>query len=753
MSDFLTEEQRELVEQAVKGRNVCCNACPGGGKTTTLEQVVGALVGAGSSPQILTFSSDTKSDWRRRVQGVACPRPHSFHSMAKQLFDLPGRVHDQQLLEAKEAGTAACLPPSMRGVTTLLIDEAQDMSPLYFWVVETLASLLPSMPQLVLVGDEHQLIHTYSLSDLKRSTSCYLKDPARWCGNACAADREWVECPMTISMRLRPRVAAFLNSEFRTRIRSGRIDEEGTVEYHVLNLFSPDAPARRCKELIDRYGREHVMLVTYSSLDEKAGGVMKDTANHLSAVYGIPLRSGHELGDNTVSQHTHMSCKGLEAMCVIVFGADDGGAQVTRFQQYVSLTRASHHLVLFHHYYNLRMDGTDAPLEYPDVRVQYHRSWVPRPRQRTSYSIPVTDLVNMGSHNGLLDTLVTRCLTAVRGKEGEELVQDPPTFRSDDHTFSPDIAPILGTAIPFAQELRQRQVPKLYARIFEPLIVGGRHGHFMDACLSHMHGMTVSEASDFQSKVELAVRRAKKGIAQARSTLREWGLPLWPRDSDFLQFLKKRVVSHATSRLITDSDYNLRFPRQHLEELKSALPADPSEWTPSHTVRAAVASLAFSGTHYRLCQIDNYEWVDSHVFRTAASRMEEAMGGERVEAEVGVDARFESACVTHLPRDVAGVQGVMDFVSSTCLYECKHKAMLEQSDRRQAVLYSLLHYLAKGRILPIQLVNTRTGAAETYTLSDAVLSEECMSDGGAACAVARVVQEQLCVAVCPVVVP
>ena len=50
-------------------------------------------------------------------------------------------------------------------------------------------------------------------------------------------------------------------------------------------------------------------------------------------------------------------------------------------------------------------------------------------------------------------------------------------------------------------------------------------------------------------------------------------------------------------------------------------------------------------------------------------------------------------------------------------------------------------------------MNTRTGAAETYTLSDAVLSEECMSDGGAACAVARVVQEQLCVAVCPVVVP
>ena len=76
-----------------------------------------ALRSSPSPPTPRATGGDACKAWRARG-------PHSFHSMAKQLFDLPGRVHDQQLLEAKEAGTAAVFaalharrdhPPHRRG--------------------------------------------------------------------------------------------------------------------------------------------------------------------------------------------------------------------------------------------------------------------------------------------------------------------------------------------------------------------------------------------------------------------------------------------------------------------------------------------------------------------------------------------------------------------------------------------------------------------------------------------------------------
>uniref|UniRef100_A0A6C0D1B2 UvrD-like helicase C-terminal domain-containing protein n=1 Tax=viral metagenome TaxID=1070528 RepID=A0A6C0D1B2_9ZZZZ len=377
MSLKYSEEQHAVVVELEKGNNVCVQAVAGSGKTTTCLHIAESF--PGRNILLLTYNAKLKMETRRKVDslGITNMEVHSFHAFCVKYFDKDGFRDHEMLKYLKKRPYPSLLRPFQYDI--ILLDECQDMTPLYFELVLRIIyyhSL--EIPLLVTMGDTQQSIFQFNRADSRFLTLSLDIFPN---STSFGSLRLWSYLTLRTTYRLTNPMIDFLtkccsgapemegvkraiNSNINSNIKQKQ--RESKVQYVVCNSFSK-IPFEKINKLLKtgKYTYDDIFILA-PSLKSVMTPVRK-LANLLTE-NGIPVfvpTSEEESLDEDVLRgkvvcSTFHQIKGLERKVVIVFQFDESYFQYfakdisfTDHHRlpntlYVALTRAKEELILIH---------------------------------------------------------------------------------------------------------------------------------------------------------------------------------------------------------------------------------------------------------------------------------------------------------------------------------------------------------------------------------------------------------------------
>lgn len=320
----LSTEQTRIVSAVHKGNNVIVDAVAGAGKTTTILEMVKAC--PDRTFLVVTYSARLKTEARERVVQKALKNVevHSYHSMVHQIA--PPCRNDAQMQAFLHSRKGVATPLPMPTFDVLVLDEAQDMTPLFFDLVCALCDQIQK-PQVVVLGDKYQSVFGFMKSDPRYLTCA--KDTL----SGVVADRPWEALTLSTSFRCAESIARFLNECMLgyTRMHTPDGAQAGSVEYLQLHPYT-EMPHRVATIIQDElrggcsYNDIMILLPSLPKKDHPASWL----ANKLSYT-NLPVYMRNDNGEpdsrsmqNKVRFLTFHQCKGLEARVVIVLNFDEG---------------------------------------------------------------------------------------------------------------------------------------------------------------------------------------------------------------------------------------------------------------------------------------------------------------------------------------------------------------------------------------------------------------------------------------------
>ena len=158
--NLLSTEQIEVIKN-LKNYNVCCDSVAGSGKTTTILGI--AKVFKNDNICVITYNAKLKEETRIKVEALELHNVevNSYHSFCNNHYligcdtDIKiNKVINDDLPLRKETN-----------YTLLIIDEIQDITPLYYDLVCKLVADNNKILKVCIFGDTHQSIFTYNGAD------------------------------------------------------------------------------------------------------------------------------------------------------------------------------------------------------------------------------------------------------------------------------------------------------------------------------------------------------------------------------------------------------------------------------------------------------------------------------------------------------------------------------------------------------------------------------------------------------------
>jgi AAA domain/UvrD-like helicase C-terminal domain len=202
--DFLSHEQKHILTEVKSGKNVVVDACAGSGKTTLILYTAKEL----NRRKFLqmTYNSMLRHEVNDRVKktGVKNMVVHTFHSLAvKYYYSTAYTDRGIRYIMLQD------LPPKqpIDRFDVLVIDEAQDMTFLYFLFVSKMIRDMGSPIQLLILGDYMQGLYEFKGADTRFLT---LADKI-WQGNPALKSKVFSSCTMKMSYRITNTMCQFIN--------------------------------------------------------------------------------------------------------------------------------------------------------------------------------------------------------------------------------------------------------------------------------------------------------------------------------------------------------------------------------------------------------------------------------------------------------------------------------------------------------------------------------------------------------------
>ncbi|KAG8859169.1 hypothetical protein FRB91_008755 [Serendipita sp. 411] len=257
----LTDEQKAIIQYA-KYQNVIVTAVPGSGKST-----VGLEVLKNNPPGktlMMTYSKDLQTSTVTKAEQLGI-RDYSpiltIHSMAGSLF---GRLirDDYDLRKCLEQASAGSLNPDCHlDFEQVIIDEAQDLHPLYFHFTLILLTMIKKTvgtpPRLLTLGESKQAIFEYNRADAR-----FLTEAEILFGHL--SPYSWKRREMTQTHRFGQPIADFVNIQLESgvpRIRGSPSHGQKKPIIKVIDIWEMAHLARQLAPLINEYGPENVAII------------------------------------------------------------------------------------------------------------------------------------------------------------------------------------------------------------------------------------------------------------------------------------------------------------------------------------------------------------------------------------------------------------------------------------------------------------------------------------------------------------
>jgi hypothetical protein len=336
--------------------NVLVDSVAGSGKTTTILHI------AKRYPEfkflLLTYNKKLKFETRQRVEndGLTNVETHSYHSFCVKYY-LRTCFTDSGIIKIVK-GDIACLKKF--GYDYIVLDESQDLTPLYFSLICKLYyDSTFDYAKFCVLGDKNQSIYAFNKADERFIVF---------------ADRifninkfEWKRVKLDTSFRITKPMALFVNNCLLGYENLKSIKNGSKVRYLICNSFC----SKYGGKVYDEFKMYIRMGYDYSDIFILAPSVRSDRspprklANYMSSK-GIPIyvpnndeqKLDEDVLKNKVGFSTFHQVKGLERKVVIVFGFDasyfefykkDSDQLICPNEIYVATTRAKEQLTVIHH--------------------------------------------------------------------------------------------------------------------------------------------------------------------------------------------------------------------------------------------------------------------------------------------------------------------------------------------------------------------------------------------------------------------
>ena len=466
----LSDEQKLVIEAVAKG-NVVCDSIAGSGKTTTILGIANAY--PNQQFLLLTYNQRLKAETRLQALqlGIHNIEVHSYHSCAVKYIDSKCRT-DDGICDALDSNLP--LKRKVPSYDVVVLDEAQDMTPLYYRLVCTMLRETNSDKiRICILGDRFQSIFKYNMADER-----YIIFAEELFPNT----HTWQHLRLSTTYRLNDKMCNFVNKSVLgyERMHAAKKSDH-KVRYIVCDCFSGFKYNRSSKsrkpgkrpmdsrtlEEVEMYLRsgyscQDIFVIAPSVKSESSP--VRLLANLVSTLLQIPifvpLNDHDKLDDDIVKGKmvfsTFHQVKGLERKVVIVMGFDDSYSKFYKRGQamdvcpnelYVAITRASERMSLFHHCTNdflefLDIDSMDDTCRIENAdSIQVKRN---RDQNKTRRAMAVTDLTRHMPYNILNKALDYLTVTEVQPPDAQIMI----STKSTQGELCENIAEITGTAIP-----------------------------------------------------------------------------------------------------------------------------------------------------------------------------------------------------------------------------------------------------------------------------------------------------------------
>ena len=442
MSFTVSQEQADIIHAIADGANIIVEAVAGSGKTTLVLEAAKAI---DRKFMQITYNAALKGEVRKKalLQGIQNLEVHSYHSLAVKYYykDAYTDINMQKIITHN-------LPRRSSAVHILVVDEAQDMTFLYYQLIKKFIFDC-NIQQVVIMGDRQQSIYEFKGADYR-----YLTLARHIILQDCI---DWRTMTLNMSFRLTDQVGKFMSELMNRTINTCRVgpkitylhkSDDRIVEWlhtFILTLIAdgnrpqdifilaPSMKTEACfKELEHRLVRSKILCYS-PDIENK----MDDRVAE----------------DKLVITTLHAS-KGRERKCVILFNYDDTYFDYYERKadillcpniHYVAATRASEKLILIQGGGGVIQYMDPALMEDMEIESDSLLQYSKHSRSTTTFhKIGVTDLTKFIKHHYIME-LDRVCHVQRHPSLGAEI--SLPTIAGFDSSFE-EVSAILGIAIP-----------------------------------------------------------------------------------------------------------------------------------------------------------------------------------------------------------------------------------------------------------------------------------------------------------------
>lgn len=240
----VSSEQAIIIYHIKDGKNVVVDACAGSGKSTTILSCAKAM----PTKRFLqiTYNSMLRMEIKEKVQSLGLKNiiVHTYHSLAVAKYS-KNAFTDTGLRQVLYQNMPALT--SIKPQDVIVLDEAQDMTFLYFQFVVKYCREMGTPFQLLILGDYMQGLYEFKGADIRFLTMAH----EIWSNFANLKTNEFIKCSLKISYRITKPMADFVNKvmlgEDRVEackqgrpilyIRNSKYFLQRTIVYNILELI------------------------------------------------------------------------------------------------------------------------------------------------------------------------------------------------------------------------------------------------------------------------------------------------------------------------------------------------------------------------------------------------------------------------------------------------------------------------------------------------------------------------------------
>lgn len=352
---ILSDEQTQIYDIIKREQNCIVNACAGSGKSTTILSIAKLLPDRHFIQ--LTYNTMLCKEVRDKVKEMNLKNIQvmTFHSLTVKYYSNIGYTDTEMRRVVAENIEKRHASPD---VNVLVIDEAQDMTRLYFKLLIKFCRDIGQKIQLFILGDYMQGLYGFKGSDIRYLTFADLL----WQNFELLKTPIFAKCSLTMSYRITNQMANFINQvmigdESQTKIRACK-DNQPVVYIRRFKHQGYSIIIQKIKRILELGEHPADIFILSSSVKNN---VMKTLENYL-VNHNIPcyVQTNEKIdekviGGKVVFSSFH-SVKGRQRKYVFIIGFDDTyftyygrtlDKNICPNTLYVAATRATHQLILF----------------------------------------------------------------------------------------------------------------------------------------------------------------------------------------------------------------------------------------------------------------------------------------------------------------------------------------------------------------------------------------------------------------------